>query len=586
MAAPYQEDRAPDVVMGAQFAQGASVEQTEGLQDFRRKDEGQLLIRDDRPLLIMAFGKQYSGPHTSKYKIEGKYQIPVGYKVIIKWEEDEIVFMTRQGAFGPEFQIFYLPKSAVPEDFTMFEWNSNIGEIWDQLLTVLETQDKDMRMFQQGPWHTFGVTEDTVQIACAHDTEARTDVQGILYCANGESPQSEEYEAYLGFNMETDEFFDWIVTDMMKDPLPANFFQYVKDGMVYWVDARTQEATWTHPHFKKYQKMLHTARQQRPQRHWKAVAEFQIEFLFSNLFLAEYEATGEYPPVETVENVLELSRILKVDIKTEPYLVHVLKQALRHYSSVVKEKRAVKDVQDFQNLMIRYRDLVGQFDRAKAAEAVQVRQLMRCVECPDESKKEAVLFCDQCKDLFCQGCFDRLHSKGRRQHHRRTWVELGICAECNEALAQLHCVQCQDGYCRSCFEEWHTRGGRRNHVPIILRSFAVGNHKVPATPTFDGVQEHQLTIGCGASKNHAQATSHWLTFEDETGIQLYYNVLTGESRRDTPLAVINEPIEDDKGGGLAGGWAGAWGANMYPEPGDGESEYSQSNQGGAPMMAF
>merc|ERR1711988_1451619 len=129
------------------------------------------------------------------------------------------------------------------------------------------------------------------------------------------------------------------------------------------------------------------------------------------------------------------------------------------------EKRAVKDVQDFQNLMIRYRDLVGQFDRAKAAEALQVRQLMRCVECPDESKKEAVLFCDQCKDLFCQGCFDRLHSKGRRQHHRRTWVELGICAECNEALAQLHCVQCQDGYCRECFQEWHTRGGRRTTSP-------------------------------------------------------------------------------------------------------------------------
>jgi hypothetical protein len=100
------------------------------------------------------------------------------------------------------------------------------------------------------------------------------------------------------------------------------------------------------------------------------------------------------------------------------------------------------------------------------------------------------------------------------------------------------------------------------------------------------VQEHQLTIGCNASKNHAQATSHWLTFEDETGIKLYYNVLTGESRRDTPLAVINEPMEDDKGGGLAGGWAGAWGANMYPEPDGSESDYSRSQQGGAPMMAF
>lgn len=88
--------------------------------------------------------------HTSKYKIEGKYNIPIGYKAIIKWDDDEVVFMTREGSFGPEFQIIYLPKSAVAEDFTLFEWNPNIAELWDQLLTVLETQDRDMSMFASG----------------------------------------------------------------------------------------------------------------------------------------------------------------------------------------------------------------------------------------------------------------------------------------------------------------------------------------------------------------------------------------------------------------------------------------------------
>ena len=55
-----------------------------------------------------------------------------------------------------------------PEDFTVFEWNANIAEIWDQapktfsqvaatrtcalqFLTVIEgKEDRDMRLFNQG----------------------------------------------------------------------------------------------------------------------------------------------------------------------------------------------------------------------------------------------------------------------------------------------------------------------------------------------------------------------------------------------------------------------------------------------------
>lgn len=569
----YQEG--VPAAMGQHFEQQASVDQTEGLQDYRRKQEGTLLIIDDRPLLIMAFGHKYVGPHAAKYKYQGKYHIPVNYKVIVKWEEDEIVFMTRQGAFGPEFQIIYLPKSAVAEDFTLFEWSQNLAEIWEQLLTILRDQEgKDPQkdpVFKLGPWDTFGVKDDTVQIALNQNVDDRTVVAGILYCRNGQVPEEEEYANYLQFEPEADHHFRWVVREFKAEKLPPNYFQYVRDGMVYWVDARTQEATWKHPHYDKYKKMLVTAKQQRPQPYPKATMHFQIEFHFSTIFTWECETQG-YPPVETVDNVLEMARIIKVDIKNEPYLVHVLKRALRHYAAVVKEKRAVQDVDDFRNLCERYRDLVGQFDRAKAIEATQVRQLMKCVDCPDESKKDAVLFCDQCKDLFCQDCFNRLHNKGRRKNHQRTWVELGTCAECNEAMALLHCVQCQDAYCRDCFQEWHTRGGRRNHVPIILRSFNVQNHKVPAAPGFDGMPEHALTIGSAASQNLAKAMSPWLAFEDEAGIRLYYNVRTGESRRDMPLAVLNEPIEDDKGGGLAGGWAGAWGANMYPDPLDEDND--------------
>jgi len=547
------DDAPPEIFTGGYFNQSQVVSQAEGLQDFRRRQEGHLIIADDRPILVMAFGMKYQGPNPSKYKIEGKYDIPVGFKCIIKWDEDEIVFMTRQGTYTPEYQIIYLPKSPVPEDFTLFEWNPSIGEIWDQFLTVVVEgkEDRSMKIFQQGPWKVFGITRDEVQIALKQGTDAKTNVEGILYCADGKEPNLEEHMRYLLFDPSIDENYVWVCQAFMTEPKPAHYYQYVKDGMVYWVDARTQEATWKHPHFDKYKKMLTAARAQKPYAQWKAIMEFRIEFLLSGIFTWECELNNKYPPVETVDNVLEMARIFGIDIRIEPYLVHVLKRALRHYGNVVKEKKKVKDVEDFRMLMIRYRDIVSQFERTRDEESRKVLHMKVCVNCAEDSKKDAVLFCDECKDFFCQGCYDWLHSRGRRKNHRRTWVEMGMCAECQESIALFHCVQCSDLYCRDCFSDWHVRGGRRNHVPIVLRSFNSQTHILPdALPA----------MGTGSGKQLEKARSVWFSFVDEDNVKMYYNLVTGECRRDIPLAVINEPINENVGGGMGGGWAGSWAA--------------------------
>jgi|Transcript_735 hypothetical protein len=555
-------DGTAEIFAGGLFDQERIVNQAEGLQDFRRRQEGHLIIADDRPLLVMSFGTKYAGANPAKYKIEGKFDIPVGYKVIIKWDEDEVVFMTRQGTFGPEFQIVYLPKSPIPEDFTMFEWNANIAEIWDQFLTVIEGhEDRDMRLFHQGPWRAFGVTRDEVQIALKQGTDNKTIVDGILYCADGQNPTIMEYKRYLQGEKAAEESdeemvnYVWLLREFMTEPLPPGYLQCVREGgMVCWAEAHTQETTWKHPHYDKYRKMLAVARNQKPVAHWKSIAAFRIEFLLSSIFTWEVEATGDYPIVETVENVTEIARIFGIDIQNEPYLVHVLKRALRHYGHAVREKRPVKDVEDFLNLMQRYRDMVGQFEQMREEEAKRIQKMKVCVQCDE---RDAVLFCDQCKDFFCQGCFDRLHNKGRRQHHRRSWVEMGVCAECQESAALFHCVQCADLYCRDCYQEWHVRGGRRNHIPIVLRSFNSQAHVLPdATPA----------MGTGSAKVLAQARSPWFTFVDENNVKLYYNIHDGTSRRDMPLATINEPIEEDKGGGLSSGWAGTWGSSMFPDP--------------------
>jgi len=510
-------------------------------------------------MLIISFGHKYPGKDNQRYLIEGKYHIPIGYKCLIRWHEDEIVFMTREGIVGPEFEILLLPKSALKEDFRHFEANPNIEEIWKAFIEECQETEQDMSALEKGPWYVFGITNDTVQIAVTKNHDEKTVVDGILYCEDGKTSTKDEYAQYLGGQFgagEPDEHYAWICHAFMDEKLPANVFAYQKNGMVYWVDAKTNQSTWQHPHLAKYRKMLHSGRVNRPLPHWKTVMAFQIEFLFENLFTYQHHATGVYPPVETIENTLEMARIFQVtkSLQTEPYYCHVLKRALRHYATIVKDKRAVTDVDDFRNLMQRYRDLVDDLKKAKVTEQKQCKSLMVCVEC---NKGEAKIYCNDCKDLFCQGCFERLHKRGKRSAHLRTWVELSSCTECDETLAQYFCPQCQDQFCVDCYAEFHMRGGRRNHVPIILRSHSSNQIAPPSTEPWNhgAIHPAQVAVQSGASANLQKALSHWHVFRDDSNINLYYNILTTETRRDKP-SIVNEPLLENMGGGMAAGWSG------------------------------
>ena len=225
-------------------------------------------------------------------------------------------------------------------------------------------------------------------------------------------------------------------------------------------------------------------------------------------------------------------------------MMHLMVRAYKHYSEIIKMKRAVSDVNDFVNIMNRYRKLVSEFESAKKNEQSQTESVMLCVECSSE-KKEATMYCDTCQDLMCEPCFERLHSRGRRKTHKRTFVELGLCTECDSSLARLQCMQCQDMYCGECFLTIHQRGGRRNHIPICLRVFNEALHKLPATEVFafGGIAPAAVHLGKSASKMLERAMSPWFKLQELNELPVYRNLQTGEVRRDAPLAVLNEPID-------------------------------------------
>lgn len=71
-------------------------------------------------------------------------------------------------------------------------------------------------------------------MAVTQNVDQKTVVDGILYCANGQSPTLEECERYLGFNYETDEPFSWVIHEFMNEALPSDYYQYISNGRVVW----------------------------------------------------------------------------------------------------------------------------------------------------------------------------------------------------------------------------------------------------------------------------------------------------------------------------------------------------------------
>ena len=507
--------------------QKKTIEQTEELQDFQRDREGHVILCFGRPLLIVSFGEKRKG---KSFKVEGKFWVPVNYKAILKFDEDEICFMTRESkvesttggppTLQPEFQIIYLPKSALADDFKVFDWNPDVKSVWNPLIESI--LDKNVSSLSKGPWYVFGISDDVVQTAIDHAVNEKQ-VDGILYCADGVSPSLQEVERYLQMT-ESDRPFGWIASEFLSEPLPSQFFPYVSSGMAYWVDSGTQTSTWKHPLFEKYTRLLKLARLQRPLSHPRAIAEFQIEALY----LENSDSTEMHA-------ISELARIFKVDLKIEPFLVHVLRKANLHFSTVVKEKMAVKDVDDFHTLIKSAREAVAQYKKWAKIEAEQTELVRKCVECDPEGPTEiASIYCENCGDLFCVDCFTKIHSTGRRQNHKRTILDLGKCAECDASFANLHCLQCQDEFCGNCFLALHQRGGRRTHVPVCLLTFNPQRHKFTAANFAQSV-----TVGIGGSGLVESALSPWLRLTDDTGMALFWNLKTSETRRDLPLGPLN-----------------------------------------------
>jgi len=167
-------------------------------------------------------------------------------------------------------------------------------------------------------------------------------------------------------------------------------------------------------------------------------------------------------PPATPKIVEKLCTLLKVDPKEEFYIVRAIKQTLEAYV----EKRF--------NLAHLLDDLKGPVQFLRHVKHKQVKvdvikqptEVVMCVECDEKS---AVLKCEQCKDFFCQDCFNAMHMTGKRRGHITCDVEQLVCAACDREVATCQCVQCGLFYCDQCFNSTHAaRPELHNHLKRVI----------------------------------------------------------------------------------------------------------------------
>ena len=232
----------------------------------------------------------------------------------------------------------------------------------------------------------------------------------------------------------------------------------------------------------------------------------------------------------------------------------------------------------------------------------------RCIECTTEY---ASRYCHDCDDNYCDECWTKTHSAGKRALHSFELTGPTKCVECSVEVAVMWCDDCDDPYCQDCFKSVHKAGKRKKHKwnpigdkAIVLEEAAVegGEYDGGGGGGGGGVDGFMAAAAAGGEWSEY--------YDDESGSPYWYNETTGESSYTNPYdaaaadaAIVadaygadaygSEAYEDGAGGGVDG-WSEQYdddgnvywynattGESSYEDPsGGGGGAYDDQNYGG------
>lgn len=215
----------------------------------------------------------------------------------------------------------------------------------------------------------------------------------------------------IGMDVVNEPQYLWIAEEASRAPLPEDWKELTnEDGETLYYHMIERRLQKEHPLIERYKKLYHKTRgyaKQVVQGIAEGVLETPDHKLNGITATVMNRASKALPPA-TPEIVEGLANLLNVDSTKEYYLVRCVKQTLEAYVEKKFELSTfLMDLQEPVEFLQQIRKKQNQVDVIRKPNSI-----FMCQEC---EKKAAVVKCEQCKDYFCQDCFNSTHATGKRR---------------------------------------------------------------------------------------------------------------------------------------------------------------------------
>lgn len=451
-----------------------------------------------------------------------------------------IFLETRESPFSknPEFRIAWVEKGNI-----LCDWCEDVDGLWIETLQMLEeckeVSEEALQFLDADPLSLFGIADPVTQKALEKSAQVP-----VLKCVKwnymtggglagqldngGAKPCLEEWFSYLNADIDRDSKYKWVIEAFAEVELPLPWSSYLGVGsIICFLNNESQETTWKHPFYDYFTQLLNHCRNCSPEEHIR---------LRLNRMLWSYERESSVDislqqPLLSPLYVMKAAEIWDVDLSTEGFLVRTLKVFLNAFAQQyrLEEEIDLKEINWSLDILEneRMKHFVGakvpggarekaalEADRVKndsqsygnfrsdlgpskthynsnnredidPVELIKphVQAQLYCVEC----QVLATNFCPQCEDLFCEQCYERLHSRGNRQLHRPN--HLIPCCLCRSFPAKLQCTYTYGNYCLECYSRKHVKTIPKylDMKPLKIDYRSVRKEK-PKVPEYGGLK--------------------------------------------------------------------------------------------------
>jgi len=378
----------------------------------------------------------------------------------------------------------------------------------------------------------------------------------------------------IGIDLVNEPQFIWIAEQASRAPIPPDWRELENDdGETMYYHTRDRKLQKEHPLISRYKEMYYKMRSYTKRMEEGDAGEHaeQLNIKFETIRAEVMGRASRSLPPATHQIIEGLTGILGIDSTKEFFLTRCVKQTLEAY--VEKKMDLSSFLPDLKDPIIFLREI-----RKKQNQIDVIRKPTRIIMCQECEKKAAVVKCEQCKDFFCQDCYNSTHSTGMRRSHITSDVEQLVCAAYEDRVATCLCVQCGlfysdegfmyvhafdaarpdlrnhlkrvinglvclecehfnacvlcedcvDLFCTECFINLHRRGRRRQHVHLTIDNTGQifrGGFLVPP-------EEAQLLTDRARS---TVETGPWLPFRDEHLDVYWYNLVDKTTVTQSPL---------------------------------------------------